>query len=1085
MLLHFDPLDNTNIDVAKAFYQGIIFKAYGSCDVRDEAKHFWLRFEDKKENYSYYQFPPTENPIGYRTRLTKKDDPRSRETTGKAIALFDLLQELSSKPGNGVTFIPSSPPHFPIAERFNGSRIVHFEIDGASIESQRELINEMASVGLKATAIVNSGNKSIYPYFVTSENLTADQFRYLKRSFLPFDCDENVANSLIGGGRFAGVTRQSTGKEQSLESLNDITYSFSELSRLLELFYLSKNLEFESFEKYQARKEVESENLQNESFSLNDYKLSDIENLLIELDQLFLPYQSGNQTYNYRLNIAIAIASMGLGDKAEELCPNLFGGTNIKFSSLSAEKFKFNNPLGCILSQSRKWLNDNDLQYPDWFKNMYKQQQKSNVINFPKSPSIFSKEGFLADLKSLLGKGFSDSELSAEKTAIAKKYGLTLNDIDKQYQILLKELENNDSRQDNKTEIEALINAKSQRLKLDHLVPQTLADGLNNRANLMALRPECFLTTLIVGLSSVCNPKTKVILNKNTDFSVNAGMNGGIVANTAQKKSPIIKTTTSKPLFKIQAQYQEIYEAELQEYEIKLSRYEALKKDPKKADALSDEFPDGPPIKPTCQNAIITDATGEALKAAIASQTKGTLLLSDELAGLFKAANQYRGGKGSDIEDMLSLYDGQGFNVLRKSGSCFVPQALLSILGTIQPDVLRKMLGDGKDSNGQWSRFVWVEQPLVAGKMPRDCYSIDIDPMIESLYDRFLGHAMNQDFDHTYTLSRQAFLMFADTYDELETLRVNAGENPMGSVYGKSEGRIGKLAIILHLIKHLFNNQAVPNIIEADTIQAAITLTRFYIYQVQSIYGQLVPDGQSLAPILFKIQTMAQSKGEITARQVKQFTRAKESTEAINQYFRELESMGLGETIVTSKSFKYRVSVASADKCRQFATPVESLSSNDCSPSVASADKKTKFYENLDSPHPSQSVEDSNKELATLATLEGQILTEQDLGCADTLLHLSALDNDQDTATPTEQASQEVQTLSTVATVAENSEPNYWVNYNGQELKPDDFVHHRDYGTCKVILATGNTVKLDKDSVTISSDPSFLTHVWEPVAYVS
>ncbi|MFM7575826.1 MAG: hypothetical protein ACKO5Q_02630, partial [Microcystaceae cyanobacterium] len=205
----------------------------------------------------------------------------------------------------------------------------------------------------------------------------------------------------------------------------------------------------------------------------------------------------------------------------KELCPNLFSGTNIKFSSL--EKFKFNNPLGCILSQSRKWLNDNDLQYPNWFKVMY-QTPKSNLIQGNFTPNRFNSVHLLDELKELLGKGISGSELLAEKTAIAKKYNLAVGEVEKQYQALCKESETEEARQDVKSEVLSLFNAQNKRLDISSLLPEKLAEGLKNRAELIHLRPECFLTSLLVGLSSVCNPKTKVILNKDTDFTADEGL---------------------------------------------------------------------------------------------------------------------------------------------------------------------------------------------------------------------------------------------------------------------------------------------------------------------------------------------------------------------------------------------------------------------------------------------------------------------------------------------------------------------------------------------------------------------------------
>ncbi|MFM7192072.1 MAG: DUF3987 domain-containing protein [Microcystaceae cyanobacterium] len=369
---------------------------------------------------------------------------------------------------------------------------------------------------------------------------------------------------------------------------------------------------------------------------------------------------------------------------------------------------------------------------------------------------------------------------------------------------------------------------------------------------------------------------------------------------------------------------------------------------------------------------------------AIASQKKGVILTVDELAGLFKAANQYRGGKGSDVEDLLSLYDGVGFNILRKSGSCFVEQALLSIFGSIQPGVLKKMMGDGKDSNGQWARFIWVEQPLTQGTLPRNGGGIDIDPMIDSLYEGFLSHATNSFFDHTYTLSRQAFLLFADAYDDLEEKRYQAGESPMGSVYGKSEGRIGKLAIVLHLIKHIFNGQTVPNVIEADTIQAAIALTDFYINQVLSLYGQLTPDDNALAPHLLKVIDLAKRLGEITPRDVTRARIAKDS-DTVKLWFQELDAMGLGSVTKSAKSLKFSASVTSVTSVTDSVTHNKPLPDKVSSLSVTSVTQNSNFSNFSPNPLPDtltpSESEISIKESVTVVTHEAQTLTQQGLGC--------------------------------------------------------------------------------------------------------
>jgi hypothetical protein len=218
--------------------------------------------------------------------------------------------------------------------------------------------------------------------------------------------------------------------------------------------------------------------------------------------------------------------------------------------------------------------------YGNWKpKESDKKLPTNNVVHLTPKPQ---QKLLRKALSELFHEGLSGSILLAVQNDIADSYQKPLSNVQKLYQEIEKESEIKDSRYDNQLEIQALMTAKTQRISLNGLLPESLANGLNNRAELMNLRPECFLTSLLVGLSSVCNPTTQVTLNKNTDFAVNAGLYGGMVADSSQKKSPVQKTTILKPLFKIQAEYQEKYENKLKDYESDIERYEKLKKDKKR-----------------------------------------------------------------------------------------------------------------------------------------------------------------------------------------------------------------------------------------------------------------------------------------------------------------------------------------------------------------------------------------------------------------------------------------------------------------------------------------------------------------------
>jgi hypothetical protein len=176
---------------------------------------------------------------------------------------------------------------------------------------------------------------------------------------------------------------------------------------------------------------------------------------------------------------------------------------------------------------------------------------------------------------------------------------------------------------------------------------------------------------------------------------------------------PIVKAISRKPLKVLEKKARLAWKEQQQQYQEQERFYQSLDKEERRV-----QFPEGLPESPRDRRKVysFTKHTSEGLRNQVeAYPNQGLLAMPDELAGLLKSANAYRGGRGSDEEDLLSYYDGTGETVLRAEGLAGdFDNILLSILGTIQPKVLQKFLSDGEDKNGRWARFMFVHQPLVS-----------------------------------------------------------------------------------------------------------------------------------------------------------------------------------------------------------------------------------------------------------------------------------------------------------------------------------------------------------------------------------
>jgi hypothetical protein len=530
-----------------------------------------------------------------------------------------------------------------------------------------------------------------------------------------------------------------------------------------------------------------------------------------------------------------------------------------------------------------------------------KTEKSTNVVTHPKfTPKPLETDELSETIDNLIKEGVIGSKREIKLSSIAREYGLSQQQISSIYKERIKELERSEGYDDAIEELEKLAISDHARVNLLKILPEKLANGINHHARLTGLRPEAYLTALLTGLSSTLHPDTALSLYPQTDWKVPPNLYCAIVALSGEGKSIIGRAMISDPLKALNEKDDQDYERKIAEHKAKLANYEMLKKSKN-----TDSFPDGPPTKPTRRIRYFGSATGEGIaRYAASNPDKGMLLYKDELAGLFKSANQYRGGRGSDSEDILEYYDGTPPITLRADTEKTVVcrKILLSIFGTIQPGVLEKLLGDKEDHSGQWSRFIFCQLPPSNIPLDIDAGTVDLGPMLTDLY---------RQFDHLppafYQLSRPAREKFLAAANRLKKESESEQHPAMRNVLIKARGLIGRLALNLHLLNSLFEGITPSIEIGVKTIENAIELADFYVSQVQGMYVRLSDDLPSHYARLLSVAGDWITPNNARKVAFSGKTKAEYPSSRIAEVFKELSDKGYGETRLTTRgSIEFR-----------------------------------------------------------------------------------------------------------------------------------------------------------------------------------
>lgn len=498
------------------------------------------------------------------------------------------------------------------------------------------------------------------------------------------------------------------------------------------------------------------------------------------------------------------------------------------------------------------------------------------------------------DIDGLIAQDLRRSQLLIAISELAQKYKMAENAIQKIYNTRVEELEREEARGDVKAEIQSLLAAQKSSIKLSEIFPEKLAKPIERLASILNLKPECFAIALLTQASALLKVGTETMLYPQSDYYCTPNYFGAIVAEVSQKKSPILRAMISRPMLPLLRAAREEYREKLEEYELKLVEWKANKKER-----------NGPePIKPRKRVYSFSKATGESIPYQVEHFPYQPLMYRcDELAGLLKSSNQYRGGKGSDDEDLLEYWNGgsTGTGVLRSEGmKADLDNILLSIFGTIQPSILADFLSQG-DGNGKFARFDFVVQPLAACELSMDMPNVDLTPMLSDLYWRIDSLPAVK-----FELSLEARRKFIAFYNNCEQRRVQEQDPAIAGMIGKMPEKVGKLATCIHTIHSLFESSELPTTIETDAVVAAIKFVKFTELQILSLRSE-IGDRHELAPNLVRMIQILTRKGVATIRDIITgfSSRCRPTSSTVRQWFSELVQLGY---CVPVESGKFKLS---------------------------------------------------------------------------------------------------------------------------------------------------------------------------------
>ncbi|MCH8853966.1 MAG: DUF3987 domain-containing protein, partial [Planctomycetes bacterium] len=351
-----------------------------------------------------------------------------------------------------------------------------------------------------------------------------------------------------------------------------------------------------------------------------------------------------------------------------------------------------------------------------------------------------------------------------------------------------------------------------------------------------------------------------------------------IVGESGSLKSPAIDAALGR-IRQRQAKALAEFKKELEEYDREAEVHKVNMSEWRKSGHKNGEPMPLPPEKPTSGRSWCSDTTVEALAALLDDAPRGILVIRDELSGWLRSFDAYKSGKGADVAHYLEMHRAGHLLVDRKTGdrtTISVPRAAVSIVGGIQPETLRRALGEENFENGLAARFLMTMPPRRCKRWRDAMQSRVLEGRLNDVFDWLfaLEAGMDENGEPRPILiplspeGRSAWISF---YNEFAIEQASL-TGALAAAMSKLEGCAARLALIVHLVRCATEEVTLGNPIDAESIRIGVRLVHWFVYETKRVYAILgEADGDRENRQL--VELIERKGGNITVREIMRSSR--------------------------------------------------------------------------------------------------------------------------------------------------------------------------------------------------------------------